>query len=110
MSAPSGYKLAVSGKIITTEIVVKATGQWPDYVFESDYELLPLHQLERYVRQNKHLPNVPTAKEVENNGVALGEFNATLLKKVEELTLYMIELKKENEVQQKLIDELLKKD
>lgn len=109
-TAPVGYKLAVGGKTITAEVVVKPESSgWPDYVFESDYELMPLSALERYVKQNKHLPDVPTAKEVDSNGVALGELNATLLKKVEELTLYMIELKKENEAQQKLIDELIKK-
>ena len=109
-ATPAGYKLAVGGKVVAEELVIKLQGSWPDYVFENDYKLMPLSEVEHYIKQNKHLPDVPTAKEVDANGVALGELNATLLKKVEELTLYMIELKKENEAQQKLIDELLKKD
>lgn len=109
-TAPSGYKLAVGGKTVTEEVVVKLQGNWPDYVFETNYRLMPLLELERYIKQNKHLPDVPAAKDVEDKGIALGELNTTLLKKVEELTLYMIELKKENETQQKLIDALLEKD
>lgn len=108
-TAPSGYKLAVGGKTVTEEVVVKLQGNWPDYVFEPDYNLMPLSELERYIKQNKHLPDVPEAKEVADKGIALGELNATLLKKVEELTLYLIELKKENETQQRQIETLLKK-
>lgn len=108
-TAPVGYKLAVAGKTVTEEVVVKLQGNWPDYVFADSYELMPLAELERYINQNRHLPEVPSAKEVSDNGVALGEMNATLLKKIEELTLYMIELKKENEAQQKQIEALMKK-
>ena len=73
------------------------TNPWPDYVFDDGYELLSLSALAQYVEHHKHLPEVPTAEEVEQNGVSLGEMNSILLKKMEELTLYVLELKKEND-------------
>ncbi|WP_276373032.1 hypothetical protein [Chryseolinea sp. H1M3-3] len=88
---PRGYKLAVAGKAIAEEIVVKLQGNWPDYVFEKNYNLRPLADVENYINQNRHLPEVPAAKEVEANGVNLGEMNMLLLKKVEELTLYLLQ-------------------
>jgi hypothetical protein len=95
-------KLAVKGVIHTQEVRVDMTGAMvPDYVFEKNYNLRPLAEVENYINQNKHLPEVPAAKEMEANGVNLGEMNMLLLKKVEELTLYMIELKKENIDQRK---------
>lgn len=107
-ASPVGYKLAVGGKIVAEEVVVKLQTAWPDYVFADEYKLLSLLEVERFIKQNKHLPGVPSATQVEADGISLGEMNATLLKKIEELTLYMIELKKENEQQQKLIEALLK--
>jgi hypothetical protein len=74
---------------------------WPDYVFHEDYKLLSLNEVEQYITENHHLPNVPSAAEVEANGVNIGEMNAILLQKVEELTLYIIDL-------QKQVDELKK--
>lgn len=77
---------------------VKVTqGGFPDYVFKEDYPLMSLHELDNYIKQNQHLPGIPTACEVEDNGLDLGEMQVTLVKKIEELTLYVIELKKENE-------------
>jgi hypothetical protein len=106
---PSGYKLAVDGKIISEEINVQLKGTWPpDYVFEKDYNLLPLSEVETYINQNKHLPEVPSAKEMEANGLNLKEMNLILLKKVEELTLHLIEMKKENANQQKEINSMKK--
>ncbi|NMN37159.1 hypothetical protein [Pedobacter sp. SG918] len=102
-----GFKLAVNGKIRAHEIKVEATN-WPDYVFEEGYKVETLEGLESYIKVNKHLPDIPDAKEVKENGVELGEMNKLLLKKIEELTLYVIELKKENLDQQKQLD-LLKK-
>jgi hypothetical protein len=93
-SNSQGYKLAVNGKIISEEIVVKLYTNWPDYVFEPDYKLTPLTELQQFILENKHLPGVPAANQVSNNGIGLGELNATLLKKVEELTLYIIEQEK----------------
>jgi hypothetical protein len=93
---PNNYKLAVNGLIGAKEVKVENTSAtWPDYVFATDYKLKPLAELEQYINENKHLPEVPSAEEVAEKGHALGEMNALLLKKVEELTLYIIELKKE---------------
>jgi hypothetical protein len=101
---PKGYKLAVAGKAIAEEVTVKLQANWPDYVFEPTYHLSPLDSIKTYIDKNKHLPEVPSAKEMEKNGVNLGEMNMLLLKKIEELTLYVIELKKRDEVQQIRID------
>jgi len=92
-----GNKLEVNGTIRSKKVKVEATG-WPDYVFAKDYELRTLIQLEAYIKTNQHLPEVPSAQEIEAKGLDLGDMDATLLKKVEELTLYMIEMKKEIEV------------
>ena len=75
-----------------------------DYVFEKNYKLTPLEDIKTYIDQNKHLPEVPSAKEMEKNGVQLGEMNMLLLKKIEELTLYVIEQNKKMEIQQSRID------
>jgi hypothetical protein len=101
-------KLAVGGQVHAQEVKVSITVPGPDYVFEKDYPLASLEDIETYIDQNKHLPDVPSAKEMEKNGVQLGEMNMLLLKKIEELTLYVIELKKENEEQNKQIKELKK--
>ena len=87
-------KLAVNGKIRAKEIKVEVTG-WPDYVFKSDYKLNTLPELEAYIKINGHLPGVPVATEVEKEGVALGEMNKILLKKIEEMTLLLIEKDKQ---------------
>lgn len=93
-SAPS-EKLSVNGNIRSKKLIVTQNG-WSDYVFNDGYNLRPLAQVESFIKENKHLPEVPTEKEVEKNGVDVGETQALLLKKIEELTLYVIELKKEN--------------
>jgi len=89
------YKLDVNGTIRAKEIKVE-TG-WSDFVFSNDYKLMPLDKLEKHIKANKSLPGIPTEKEVVENGVNLGEMQAKFLEKIEELTLYVIELKKENE-------------
>jgi len=91
-------RLSVDGTIRAKEVIVTLDG-WCDYVFHPDYKLTGLYELEAYVKNNHHLPGVPTESEVLENGARLGEMNAILLEKVEELTLYVIEL-------QKQIDEL----
>lgn len=101
---PGTYKLAVNGTIRSKEIVVE-TG-WSDFVFEDDYRLPSLEEVEAHINAYKHLPGIPSAKEVEANGVSLGEMQSKLLQKIEELTLYVIELKKENEGQKQLIETL----
>ena len=100
-AVPTGYQLAVDGNIVAEEVQVLLSEAWPDYVFEKDYELKPLEELERFVKTHKHLPEVPSAADVEKEGQGLGAMNALLLKKIEELTLYLIQ-------QQKTIDELMK--
>jgi hypothetical protein len=93
-SVPNGYNLLVQGKIMCEELRIKLIGGWYDHVFAIDYKLMSLDSLETYITQNSHLPDVPSAKEVEENGIMAGEMNGILLKKVEELTLYMIEQNK----------------
>jgi len=100
---PGSYQLAVEGKIGAREIEVKL-GAWADYVFDKDYELKPLDEVASFIQDNKHLPDVPSEKEVLENGVSLGEMNKILLQKVEELTLYMIDLKKQNDNLQEKIN------
>ncbi|MDQ7949368.1 MAG: hypothetical protein REI78_15390 [Pedobacter sp.] len=97
-------KLSVNGKIRAKEIKVETTN-WPDYVFDDAYSNKSLPELEQFIKNNKHLPEVPLAKEVEQNGIELGEMNKILLKKIEELTLLLIEHHKKIEQQ----DELIKK-
>ena len=87
-------RLTVNGKIKANEIRVDGSGA-PDYVFEEDYKVATLAELESYVKVNKHLPEVPSAKEFERDGIALGEMNKLLLKKIEELTLHLIEKDKQ---------------
>ncbi len=95
-SAPN-QKLTVNGTIYGKEVKVDLSVPGPDYVFEKSYALPSLEEVKSYIDENKHLPEVPSAKEMEKNGINLSEMNMLLLKKVEELTLYVIELKKENE-------------
>ena len=92
------YKLAVNGKIWSTEVNVSLTVPGPDYVFEKDYSLPSLESVKSYIETNKHLPEVPSAKEMETNGINVSELNMTMLKKIEELTLYTIQLKEELDV------------
>ena len=99
-----GYKLAVAGNMIAESVKVKLQGTWPDYVFAKDYELPSLEETEKSIQQNGHLPEIPSAAEVKDKGINIGEMNAILLKKIEELTLYVIDLKKENEARKKEIE------
>lgn len=106
---PSDYHFAVSGKIISEEVKVKLQSSgWPDYVFAKEYNLPTLKQLENYIKTHGHLPNIPSSKEVTENGIQLGVMNAKLLEKIEELTLYIIQIKKELEVQKEQIRSLKK--
>lgn len=91
----AAYKLSVNGKIRAKEIKVD-TG-WADEVFDESYSLMPLSELEARIKQQKHLPGIPSAAEVEAEGVSLGAMQSKLLQKIEELTLYLIELKKDHD-------------
>ncbi len=102
------YKLVVKGKVWATEVKVAVAGLG-DYVFSPAYRLRPLTEVDAYIKQNGHLPEVPSAAEVAKEGMNVGEMENTLLKKIEELTLYLIELQKENEQQARQIGQLSRK-
>lgn len=89
-------RLSVSGNIRAKKVIISQTG-WPDYVFDPGYKLKPLSELSAFIQQYKHLPDMPSAKEVEEKGISVGDNQALLLKKVEELTLYIIDLQKQIE-------------
>lgn len=106
---PVDYKLAVAGKVIADELKIKPyTSGWPDYVFNSKYQLTPLSELEKFIKTHQHLPEVPSAKEVTANGIEVGANQALLLKKIEEITLHLIELNKKVEELQQENQELKK--
>ena len=97
-------RLSVNGKIRAKEIKVETTN-WPDYVFAKDYKLPSLDETEQHIKEKGHLPGIPSAEEVKTNGVDLGEMNAKLLKKIEELTLHLINQEKEITEQKQKIDQ-----
>lgn len=101
------FKVNGNGHVYATKVLVRNT-PFPDYVFEKEYDLMPLAELEQYIKTNKHLPNMPTATTVESEGADLGEINRVLVEKTEELTLYVIELKKELEQLKEELNELKK--
>jgi hypothetical protein len=103
---PKGYKLAVAGNMIAESIKVQLQGFWPDYVFSKDYQLPSLQQTEQHIKDKGHLPGIPSVAEVKANGIDLGDMNAKLLQKIEELTLHLIKQEKTNDLQNKLIVEL----
>jgi hypothetical protein len=119
---PQGYKLAVNGTAIFTKVRIKTAGNWPDYVFKKGYTLPDLGALERYITEHQHLPGIMSEADVQRDGIDVGDHQAALLKKMEEMTLYLIEenkkLKEQNrqleqqksrlEQQQREIDELKK--
>ena len=95
------YKLTVDGTIGCEEVKVENI-VGADFVFEEEYELRSLNEVEEFIKTNKHLPEVTSAKDMEENGIDIGEFQIQLLQKIEELTLYVIELKKENDEQRQI--------
>jgi len=107
-TAQPDQKLTVNGTVHATSVKVESTVPAPDYVFENSYALPTLDEVKSYIDENKHLPEVPSAKEMEAKGIDVGEMNMLLLKKVEELTLYLIELKQENKAMKSEIDDLKK--
>ncbi|MBB6498237.1 hypothetical protein [Pedobacter cryoconitis] len=101
-------KLSVNGSIRAKAIKVESQN-WPDYVFDEDYKVNSLLEVEQFIKTNKHLPEMPSAKEVDANGIELGEMNKLLLKKIEELTLHLIDQQKTINKQGKQIEQLLNK-
>ena len=88
----NGYKLSVDGKIIGEELKIQDSGSWPDYVFADDYKLMPLEQLKTEIGQYGHLPGIPSAEHVEREGILVGDMQKRMMEKIEELTLYVIDL------------------
>ena len=92
-TTPGAYKLAVKGTIGAQKVKVTQSG-WADFVFHPDYQLPSLYEIEKYIKAHRHLPDIPAAAEVEKEGLDLGEMDRRLLQKIEEQTLYLIELSK----------------
>ena len=100
----ANYKLFVTGGILTEELRIGLLPTWADYVFNKDYKLKSLNEVENFIKENGHLPNVPSAKEVAANGIEVGNMAKIQQEKIEELTLYVIEQNKVNEAQGKEIE------
>ncbi len=87
----NGFTLSVSGKVITEEVQIQLKTAWPDYVFRKNYTLIPLTEVENFIHQHQHLPNIPSAGEIEKNGLVVGDMQKRMMEKIEELTLYIIQ-------------------
>lgn len=94
---PAGYKLAVDGRTICEEVTVDLSGGWPDYVFSPEYDLMSLKDVAHFIEEHGHLPSVPKASQIEEKGLSLGEMQRIAFEKIEELTLHVIRLEKENQ-------------
>ena len=102
----SDYTLAVAGGVITTKVFIQDVEEWPDYVFEDTYRLMPLHELKKFIGDNKHLPDIPSEKEIVGQGYDMQEIQQAMLKKIEELTLYTMQQQEEIDALKKTINEL----
>lgn len=91
------YRVVVDGAILTEEVRVQNSTLWPDYVFNSDYDLKSLGEIEQFIEQNHHLPNIPPAATIEKDGIAIGDMQIRMMEKIEELTLHLIRQQKEIE-------------
>jgi hypothetical protein len=100
--------LAINGSVSAQKMLITQTGRWPDYVFSKQYTLPSLSEVENFIKQNNHLPGIPSAAEVEKKGIDVGDNQAALLKKIEELTLYVIEQNKKQQQHSEEIAELRK--
>ena len=92
----SGYVLSINGKAICEELQVEFIADWPDYVFEESYPLLSIDEMADFIESKGHLPGIPPSRQVESQGFAVGDMQKRMLEKVEELTLYVIQLHEEN--------------
>jgi hypothetical protein len=95
-------KTVIESDQIKTGKIVLSVGSFPDYVFDADYNLMPLNKVDEFIKENKHLPNMPSEKEIVTNGMSVGEINVKLVEKIEELTLYILQ-------QEKKINRLIEK-
>jgi hypothetical protein len=105
----TGYALSVNGKVACEEVLVEDLVNWPDYVFTDDYDLMSLEEVEKSIEENNHLPGIPSAAEIEENGLLLGDMQKMLIEKVEELTLYAIDQNKIIKSQGDLINQMQQK-
>lgn len=99
------FQVSNNGIVRSREIIINLDQAWPDYVFSPGYRLAPLKEVASFIEQNGHLPNVPSAAQVEQQGIPLGEMNRILLEKVEELTLHLIEQQRLIEAQRQVLEE-----
>lgn len=99
------HKLSVNGTIKAREILV-STQNWADYVFDKDFKLMSLSEVERYIEDNNHLPNIPSARDIESQGISVGEMQRLQMGKIEELTLHAIQQEKENNILKSQNEEL----
>jgi hypothetical protein len=90
----TGYMVSVNGKMMVEELKVQLSGNWPDYVFSNKYKLKNFDELREYIDENNHLPNIPAASEIEKSGLQVGEMQRLMMEKIEELTLYVLQLEK----------------
>ena len=106
------YELSVNGTIVAKSAVLveNLPGEWPDYVFKKDYSLMPLGEVEKFIESNHHLPGVPSQEEIKKEGLNLGEMEMIMMKKIEELTLHMIQMQKENAALKSMVKELQTKE
>ena len=105
---PTGYKMSIDGKLVCEEVKVQLSADWADYVFDENYKLLPLVEVEAFIEANNHLPNIPSADQLEQTGLDLSAMNILMMQKIEELTLYVIELDKQNKLLQQQLQTLNK--
>ncbi len=94
-SPATGYLLSVYGKVVAEEVRVQLKASWPDYVFADNYELPPLTGVKEFIRANQHLPGLPAAAEIEKNGLDLGDMQKKMVEKIEQLTLYVIDMQQQ---------------
>lgn len=105
-TSATGYLASIGGKLIAEEVRVDLKAVWPDYVFDKDYSLLSLDELEQFVVKHNHLPGIPDAGSIQSNGIMLGEMQTKTMEKVEEAMLYLIQLKNENKILKSQIADL----
>jgi hypothetical protein len=91
----TGYALSVNGKIMCEELRVQLSGAWPDYVFSENYKLMPLQGVELFIKNNGHLPGIPSAFQMEKDGLNVADMQKKMMEKIEELTLYILQQQKE---------------
>lgn len=101
-TSAAGYMLNVNGKAICTELKVQLQANWPDYVFKEDYKLKSFNELRNYIAANNHLPGMPAASEIQNSGMEVGEMQRKMMEKIEELTLYVLQLENKISTLEKL--------